>query len=63
MTVEDLVLRRTGLVMAGDATPALIGEIAGIMAEMSGRDEAWQSAQVQSALRDPRIIMGCQGGG
>lgn len=57
LTVEDLILRRTGLVMAGQASPAVVEEIAALMTAALGRDDAWRAAQVQAALADPRIIM------
>ena len=57
LTLEDLILRRTGLVMAGQVSPAVIDEIAGIMAEVLDRDEAWRTAQVHAALGDPRITL------
>lgn len=58
LSVEDLILRRSGLVMAGQVTPQVIAEIADCMAQALPRDAAWRQAQIDSALRDPRIIIG-----
>lgn len=57
LTVEDMILRRTGMVMAGQVSRATIEDIAGIMAETLGRDGAWRKAQVHAALADPRILL------
>lgn len=57
LSVEDLILRRSGLVMAGQVTPQVIAEIADCMAQALDRDTPWQQAQIESASRDPRIIM------
>ncbi|PZQ50706.1 MAG: glycerol-3-phosphate dehydrogenase/oxidase [Rhodovulum sulfidophilum] len=56
LSLEDLVLRRTGLAL-GDApmTRALLAELAAIMAETLGRDAAWQEEQVAACLGEPRI--------
>lgn len=57
LSVQDLILRRSGLVMAGLVTPQVIAEIADCMAQALPRDNAWRAAQIDSALHDPRIIM------
>lgn len=56
LTLEDLILRRTGLVPAAQITPALIAELATLMAGAQDRGGGWRDAQIASALADPRIL-------
>jgi len=56
LTLEDLVLRRTNIVMTGRLSKTALDHIAYIMAETLGHDEAWAKAQSQSCSNDPRII-------
>lgn len=56
LTLEDLVLRRTGLVPDGALTPAAVQELAEVLAQALGKDTAWAAAQADQALADPRIL-------
>ncbi|PVV77838.1 hypothetical protein DD985_02830 [Pseudomonas sp. HMWF011] len=56
LTLEDLVLRRTNIVMTGRLSKAALDHIAYVMADTLGHDETWAKAQSQSCSNDPRII-------
>jgi len=56
LTLEDMILRRTNLVMTGRLSKATLAHIAAIMADTLGHDDAWASAQSQSCCADPRIL-------
>lgn len=56
LTLEDMILRRTGLVMTGRLTEAALREIALVMAEELGHPSDWAERQVDAAARDPRIL-------
>ena len=56
MRLEDLVLRRTGLVATGRLTSAGLRELAGAMAQALGQDAAWIEGEIALALADPRIL-------
>lgn len=56
LTLEDLVLRRTGLVPDGALTSAAVQELAEVLAQALGKDTAWAAAQAEQALADPRIL-------
>ncbi len=55
-TLEDLVLRRTGVVMTGRMNRAALQEIAGIMAQTLGCGPEWIATHVESCAADPRIL-------
>ncbi|WP_373503770.1 glycerol-3-phosphate dehydrogenase/oxidase [Aestuariivirga sp.] len=55
-TLEDLVMRRTGMVLTGRLDLAALEEIAAIQARVLGRDDAWAAAEVSRAASDPRIM-------
>ncbi|MFN7051587.1 MAG: glycerol-3-phosphate dehydrogenase C-terminal domain-containing protein [Gemmobacter sp.] len=55
-TLEDLVLRRTGLVLSGKLTAASLQELAEVLAAALGKDSGWAAAQLATALTDPRIL-------
>ncbi len=59
--LEDLVLRRTGLVATGRLTAETLRACAVVMARTLGRDQSWIEAELATALRDPRIL-GLQAG-
>ena len=59
--LEDLVLRRSGLVATGRLTAETLRTCATVMARTLGRDPLWIEAEVAMALRDPRIL-GLQSG-
>ncbi|MBL4928197.1 glycerol-3-phosphate dehydrogenase/oxidase [Fuscibacter oryzae] len=54
--LEDLVLRRTGLVTTGCLTAETLRACAAVMARKLGRDESWIEAELATVLRDPRIL-------
>lgn len=56
LTLEDLVLRRTGVVMTGQLTRAGLQEMAGIMAQELDFGPDWIAAQVATCAADPRIL-------
>lgn len=56
LRLEDLVLRRTGLVATGALGAAGLRVLAQAMAQALGRDAAWVEAEVVQASRDPRIL-------
>jgi glycerol-3-phosphate dehydrogenase len=47
MTVADIVFRRTTLALEGRLSAALLAELAAIVAEELGQDEAWQRCQLE----------------
>lgn len=55
-TLEDLVLRRSGIVSSGTLTEAGLRALAAQMAQSLGRDGDWIGAEVAKALDDPRIL-------
>lgn len=55
-TLEDLVLRRTGLVLSGKLTTAILQELAEVLAAALGKDSGWAAAQLATAVTDPRIL-------
>lgn len=55
-TLEDLVLRRSGLVPSGQLTERGLKAIAGQMAETLRKGDDWTIAQVAKAMQDPRIL-------
>lgn len=48
--LDDLVLRRTRIALDGQARPAVLREVAAILAETIGRDEAWAEREVATYL-------------
>lgn len=56
LTLEDLVLRRTNIVMTGQLTKATLADIASVMAKVLGHDENWAEMQTSRCAADPRII-------
>lgn len=54
--LEDLVLRRTGLVTTGRLGAETLRACAGVMAHALGHDAQWIEAELTAALRDPRIL-------
>lgn len=56
LTLEDLILRRTGVVMTGQLTRAGLQEIAEIMAKTLDFGPDWIATQVQGCAADPRIL-------
>lgn len=56
LTLEDLVLRRTNIVMTGQLTKATLADMASVMAEVLGHDENWAETQTNRCTADPRII-------
>lgn len=54
--LEDMILRRTNIVMTGCLSKASLDHISSIMAATLGHDEAWAVAQSQSCAADPRIL-------
>ena len=56
LTLEDMILRRTNLVMTGILTQATLADIASVMAQTLGYDDAWAKTQTINCAADPRII-------
>ncbi|MEC5318717.1 glycerol-3-phosphate dehydrogenase/oxidase [Brenneria populi subsp. brevivirga] len=56
LSLEDMVLRRTNLVMTGRLSTAALDHIASVMADALGHDNAWAAAQSRSCAADPRIL-------
>lgn len=56
LSLEDMILRRTNIVMTGRLSKTALDHISSIMAGALGHDAAWAAAQSQSCAADPRII-------
>lgn len=56
LTLEDMILRRSGLVMTGRMSRRALEDIARIMAEELGHGPDWVAREVSSAASDPRIL-------
>lgn len=54
--LEDLVLRRTQLVLSGRLTGATLKDLSAILAATLGRGADWASAELARAEADPRIL-------
>jgi glycerol-3-phosphate dehydrogenase len=57
-TLEDLVLRRAGLVLTGRLGRDALGDLATILSETLGHDPAWVARELKTCSSDPRICMG-----
>ena len=60
--LDDLVLRRTGLVVTGTLGRETVADMGHCLALALGRDVAWAEAEIARAVADPRIL-GFAGGG
>jgi len=56
LSLEDMILRRTNIVMTGRLSKTTLDHISAIMADTLGHDGAWASAQSLSCAFDPRIL-------
>lgn len=56
LSLEDMILRRTNIVMTGRLSKASLDHISSIMATALGHDDAWAVTQSQSCAADPRIL-------
>ncbi|GAB5468444.1 MAG: glycerol-3-phosphate dehydrogenase/oxidase [Rhodospirillales bacterium] len=54
--LEDLVLRRTDLVLSGRLSRATLKDLAAILAETLGRGADWTTAELARVEADPRIV-------
>jgi len=54
--LDDLVLRRTNLVLTGRMTRDALDELAGAMADALGRDEAWANGEAERCAAMPTIL-------
>lgn len=56
LSLEDMILRRTNIVMTGRLSKTALDHISSIMAGALGHDDAWAAAQSRSCAADPRIL-------
>ncbi len=56
LSLEDMILRRTNIVMTGQLTKTTLADIARVMAQTLGYDETWAETQTTNCAADPRII-------
>ncbi|MCW1872884.1 glycerol-3-phosphate dehydrogenase/oxidase (plasmid) [Erwinia sp. INIA-01] len=56
LNLEDMILRRTNIVMTGRLSTCTLDNIADIMAETLGHDDLWAQTQSQGCAADPRIL-------
>ncbi|MEA9390152.1 glycerol-3-phosphate dehydrogenase/oxidase [Acerihabitans sp. TG2] len=56
LSLEDMILRRTNIVMTGRLSITALEHISAIMADTLGHDKAWAKAQFQGCAGDPRIL-------
>ncbi len=56
LSLEDMILRRTNIVMTGRLSKTTLDDISCIMAETLGHDAQWAQAQAQGCATDPRIL-------
>lgn len=56
LNLEDMILRRTNMVMTGRLSTCTLDNIAAIMAETLGHDEPWAQSESQRCAADPRIL-------
>ncbi|MEJ4047055.1 glycerol-3-phosphate dehydrogenase/oxidase [Erwinia sp. SLM-02] len=56
LNLEDMILRRTNIVMTGRLSTCTLDNIADIMADTLGYDDLWAQTQSQGCAADPRIL-------
>ena len=58
MTLEDVVMRRTGIGQLGDPGSAVLEQVAAVMASELGWDEARRSREIQTVQANFRTRAG-----